>query len=580
MEELVKDWPAHTRSAAELEYVRRLFQGIAHSQDPDTEVATLLHPALAACTKELVDAGMKLIEDVVTEEELSDKFCTEKGKELIFGGLDSFNAGLEAVVGPPNPDLWGAIRKEHTDSADSWAFFTTTNYGVKTKPAYEYWFVVDSIKGKEEIAKHEEGSGHWGGAYPVEELEKLPQRKQRFAVPLESFETSLAAINAQLRRALIKPLRLEELMCCRLYTGPMFMKFNVVMRGASAVPGKLLGKPQWAVDKFKEECRGNKYSTTISAVNSAIIKLSKQTTVNKVYRGVSGFGLPKILTTKNEHNVIGGVEFAFLSTTLDRNVAMKYARGHSDPSSGFGVVLEITPGLLGRGADLSWVSQYPFEQVILFPPLTALEFYDRRIQDQVIVISVRPTTLAMACAHDMALPELLDSPSCEIERTDDAKHTPLMLCCLAGNEEEVDMLLIKGAKASARGPDGKTALMLAAAAGHSGAVKLLVTDTKSKSTAEAQALIEQRDELGRTALMHGAAAGHSATARALLLAGANRSVKSSVGRQTALMTAFAEVTLTLALALTLTQAAFRPAPRPASYALLSMSTYPTPSPSL
>ena len=80
--------------------------------------------------------------------------------------------------------------------------------------------------------------------------------------------------------------------------------------------------------------------------------------------------------------------------------------------------------------------------------------------------------------------------------------------------------------------------------------------------------------------MHGAAAGHSATARALLLAGANRSVKSSVGRQTALMTAFAEVTLTLALALTLTQAAFRPAPRPASYALLSMSTYPTPSPSL
>ena len=113
MEELVKDWPAHTRSAAELEYVRRLFQGIAHSQDPDTEVATLLHPALAACTKELVDAGMKLIEDVVTEEELSDKFCT--GKELIFGGLDSFNAGLEAVVGPPNPDLWGAIRKERTD---------------------------------------------------------------------------------------------------------------------------------------------------------------------------------------------------------------------------------------------------------------------------------------------------------------------------------------------------------------------------------------------------------------------------------------------------------------------------------
>ena len=111
VEQLVKDWPAHTRSAAELEYVRHLFKSI--SGNAETEVAALLRPALAACTKELVGAGMKLIEDVVTEEELSDKFCT--GKELIFGGLDSFNAGLEAVVGPPNPDLWGAIRKERTD---------------------------------------------------------------------------------------------------------------------------------------------------------------------------------------------------------------------------------------------------------------------------------------------------------------------------------------------------------------------------------------------------------------------------------------------------------------------------------
>ena len=82
------------------------------------------------------------------------------------------------------------------------------------------------------------------------------------------------------------------------------------------------------------------------------------------------------------------------------------------------------------------------------------------------------------------------------------------------------MLLTKGAKASARGPEGKTALMLAAAGGHCGAVNLLLTATKSlkNGLAEAQALIEERDEMGRTALMHGAAAGHAATVRALLLA--------------------------------------------------------------
>ena len=83
------------------------------------------------------------------------------------------------------------------------------------------------------------------------------------------------------------------------------------------------------------------------------------------------------------------------------------------------------------------------------------------------------------------------------------------------------MLLTKGAKASARGPEGKTALMLAAATGHCGAVNLLLTATKSlkNGLAEAQALIEERDEMGRTALMLGAAAGHAATVRALLLAG-------------------------------------------------------------
>ena len=60
VEDLVKDWPMHTRSAAELEYVRRLFEGISKSQDPESEVAVLLRPALAACTKELVEAGTKL----------------------------------------------------------------------------------------------------------------------------------------------------------------------------------------------------------------------------------------------------------------------------------------------------------------------------------------------------------------------------------------------------------------------------------------------------------------------------------------------------------------------------------------
>ena len=51
----------------------------------------------------------------------------------------------------------------------------------------------------------------------------------------------------------------------------------------------------------------------------------------------------------------GGVEFGFLSTTTDRSVAMHYA------ASAAGVVLEMQMGMVDRGADISWLSQYPFE---------------------------------------------------------------------------------------------------------------------------------------------------------------------------------------------------------------------------
>ena len=46
-----------------------------------------------------------------------------------------------------------------------------------------------------------------------------------------------------------------------------------------------------------------------------------------------------------------------MSTTLDHEVAMTYA---SD--SGIGIVLAIRQGMVNRGADISWLSQYPHEK--------------------------------------------------------------------------------------------------------------------------------------------------------------------------------------------------------------------------
>ena len=46
---------------------------------------------------------------------------------------------------------------------------------------------------------------------------------------------------------------------------------------------------------------------------------------SKVYRGVGGFRLPDAFLAPDEFDVRGGVEFGFMSATVDRAVAVTYA---------------------------------------------------------------------------------------------------------------------------------------------------------------------------------------------------------------------------------------------------------------
>ena len=135
-------------------------------------------------------------------------------------------------------------------------------------------------------------------------------------------------------------------------------------------------------------CARGRYATTIHVINSCIVKLGHLMKAHKVYRGISGARLPREFTTRSEKSgVRGGIEFGFSSTTLDKEVALTYAgkRGLG------GIVYEIQMGMIDRGADISWLSQYPHEKEILFAPLSGLEITHHRLEQAVLVVSVRPS---------------------------------------------------------------------------------------------------------------------------------------------------------------------------------------------
>ena len=212
--------------------------------------------------------------------------------------------------------------------------------------------------------------------------------RPRQALPLSLFEPLLAEKNQTLKNMEAQLIEQEELIGCRMYTGPVFVKYNSVLRG-------LQSSIAFFKNDFLRLCKGNKYTTTLHVINSAVVKLSKLTFAKKVYRGVSGGRLPKNFRLANDYGVRGGIDTAFMSTTTDREVAMHYAASRGGP----GVVYEMKQGMIDRGADIGWLSQYSHEREILFAPLTGLEALDTNVSGGMLVIQAR-LSLNMA-AHTL-----------------------------------------------------------------------------------------------------------------------------------------------------------------------------------
>ena len=83
----------------------------------------------------------------------------------------------------------------------------------------------------------------------------------------------------------------------------------------------------------------------------------------------------------------GGCELAPMSTTTDLMVALEYSK------SEFPFILKVrSSGFHDRGADISWLSAFPGEKEVLFPPLTYLKPTGRaEVVGQCTVVEVTPT---------------------------------------------------------------------------------------------------------------------------------------------------------------------------------------------
>lgn len=280
-----------------------------------------------------------------TARELQSKFAEDGAFTLSFGGMDTFFGGLEKLLGSPSSNLVEAMKREHCGMLDSELWFTTPNYSVETTSQIEWYFVADPDNGLAFLQQAPYYQGKLSG-WPAEadmmdaegdENESSERREKHGREPrsLGNFEAEWAKVDEALEALEIDMLQEAEFIGARLYTGPCYFKYNAALRGISIASME---------ERWMNLNRGNKYTTTLHVINSAVVKLGKLQSAAKVYRGVSGGVLPPEFWDASEHNVRGGCEYGFLSTTLNREVAAKYAASGSNA----GILFEIQMGMCGR----------------------------------------------------------------------------------------------------------------------------------------------------------------------------------------------------------------------------------------
>jgi hypothetical protein len=120
-----------------------------------------------------------------------------------FGSQMLFRRGLAALIGLPSVNVRKAMEDEHNNEEP----FRPPNYGTTTCPKLEWEFVVRANPGK---------------MYPGEKSTTNPHGRER--KPLDELLQLSECLNCNLTE--------DELIAIRLYTGPMYAKYNEITRAA------------------------------------------------------------------------------------------------------------------------------------------------------------------------------------------------------------------------------------------------------------------------------------------------------------------------------------------------------------
>jgi hypothetical protein len=228
---------------------------------------------------------------------------------------------------------------------------------MRVDQAAFYARLSDNSKGiEEEVAKFEAGSAEeaaelrdiadyvFNQKTSEKEYPNGIRDKGRNGVRPSHFTAHPSAQRAKLGEA--------EVFSLRLYTTLAYLHMNNPLRDdkryARGEPVPLPAVSHWAANAIKK----------LRAVHAE----SEEQAAVVLWRGM------RSMRVTEEFMLQGGTELAFMSTTTDLAVAVRYSLSRQS------LIFKIlVPSFMSRGADLAWLSAFPDEAEVLYPPLTYLK---------------------------------------------------------------------------------------------------------------------------------------------------------------------------------------------------------------